>query len=694
MILVSTIERNYTMRVDPLYEQKKFRKNKMKSTSTHSNYIVLNDLQTGELKNTFETTQLPTITTPNATKSFINIRTPHSFIEHAVGLEFSSKRPSLMPTEFHKEFMGFKVTNIPDTTESLSFWNLNKNEHTGRYNVPEITKSPIIDSTTKGLTLSEFETPPPVPRYTSLFETSSVMGKAFPEVTFKFKTTTEPVKTTFNKKVTEELSEVETPPPIEKNAKVYGQWTSSKFAGNVLNYLKNIQLRSREQKKVPQTIPLTKLSDSFPYASDFKINKVRPPLQFQRRNLVEKQFETSKRSPQINVQILENDIRNSILKNHAQTQPVHVEITNRGIGKTRIKEHRFYRNTGNYDSNESYGSSETIPETAKPFTPVYKPKQKHTANLTLQSNNLLSILPFLKSLEYFMENAEFTGLEKNKEKSDMYTRSLANGNKWHNVKSYSNDYTPRQVKIDPQNDQSAIEQTIAKLNQKHPGIRLNYKHEDRNLLPYRQDTTLVKSRALAMEVSNQSDYSKNSISILKYNHGYLPGHNKKIKLADQLHTAMKGKRQGSPKSFNKQVKIGNALNERHVIGVNAEQNKRSFVGGNENIPDINKYRSDLDNTDTTVPGSLGPRVCKNIDLLDRVLYVQRDESIDMTHIVSPVRMKNVGIEFIMQNYKKCSLAESELQDNPMLFIDWSRTPVRLFGGSFPKTTTDLCGFFK
>lgn len=681
MILSSTIERNYTIRTDPLYEQKRFHKNKMKSTSTHSNYIILNDLQTGEFKNTFET-QLPSTTTPmtNATKSFIKFRTPHSLIDHAVGLEFSSRKPSILEItdDFTKEFRKLTVTDKPEKPDGTSFWNLNNNEHSGRFTIKFGDNSP-----TKGpLKLSEFETPPPLPRLTSASA-------------FKFKASNDPVKTTVNKQFSEELSEIETPPPVEKNAKVYGQWTSSKFAGSVLNYLKNIQLRSREQKKVPQTIRLAKISDSFPYASDFKITKIKPSFLFQRRNLVEKQFETSKRIPQVNVQIFEDDLRSNIIKAHAQTHPVHVEITNRGLKKK--QEHRFYRNADIQDSNESFESTETI-SSPKPFSPVHKAKTKNTADLTLQTNNLLSILPFLKSLEYFVENSQFDDTEKQKkqEKNKMYTRSLANGNKWHNVKSYNNDYTPRQVKLDSENGQSALEQKIAEANKKHPSIRLNYKHEDRNFIPQRADLTLVKHRALAKEVSNQSDHNKDSISILKYNHGFLPGHNKKLKLADKMHATVKVKSHGNnlKNNFNKHVKIGNALNERHVIGVNAEQNKQSFIGGNENIPDINKYRSGLDNIDSSIPGSLGPRVCKNVDLLDHVLYVQNDESIDMTHIMSPVKLKNIGIEFVMQNYKKCSLAESYLQNNPMLYIDWSRTPVRLFGGSYPKTTTDLCGFFK
>lgn len=657
------------------------------------NYIVLSDLQTGELKNNFETTQLsPSM---NITRSFIRFRTPHSFIEHDVGSDLSTRKSALMDISYEKDFFGFSVTDkTPSTNDDVNFWNLNKNAHSGKYNAPQKNKMQQLGSSTKApIMLSEFETPPPSPVFKFLDNTLE-MEKGLPASTYKFNGPTAiPGKNSFSKKYVDELSEIETPPPVEKNTKVYGQWTSSKFAGNVLNYLKNIQLRAREQKKAPQTIPLTKISDSFPYASDFKVTKIRPPFQFQRRNLVEKQFETSKRSPQINVQILEDDLRNNILKTHAQTQPKQVEITNRGVGKKK-QEHRFYRNVENRDSSESFESIETVRSSKPVFLP--KKKKQTDADFTLQTNNLLSILPFLKSLEYFVENSQYTDTQKIKNDNDMYTKSLSSGNKWHNVKSYSNDYTPREIKLDTENGQSAIDEKIAQVNKRHPAVRLKYKHEKNSILPYKEDATILKGRELAMEVSNQSDYNKDSISILKYNHGFLPGHNQKIKMTEKLNAAMKNKNHfGGKNNFNKRVKIGNALNERQIIGVNAEQNKQSFVGGNERIPDINKYRSDLDNDniDTLIPGSLGPRICRNLELYDRVLYVQPDESIDMTHILSPVRVKNIGIEFIIQNYKKCSLQESDLQNNAMLYIDWSKTPVRLFGGSYPKKTTDLCGFF-
>ncbi|CAH0578376.1 unnamed protein product [Chrysodeixis includens] len=659
MILASTIERNYTIRNDPLYGQKRFRKNQMKSGNSNMNYIILSDLQTGELKNNFETTPVPV---SNATRSFIKFRTPHSFIDHVVGYDFSSRKPSLLED---KDYLG--MTGKKQSTEGLNFWNVNQNEHTGKYNMPYKNKSqPQEAKSPNPLMISEYETPPPLPAFTYLDKTLDIENS--PPEAYKF-------------------ANVATE-PVEKNTKVYGQWTSSKFAGSVLNYLKNIQFRAREQKKVPQTIPLNKISDNFPYSSDFKVVKVRPPFQFQRRNLVEKQFETSKRSPQINVQILEEDIRNNILRTHAQSQPKHVGITNRGRNKK--QERRFYRNVEGQDSNESLESTETIPNSK--YDLPHKRKQ-NSADITLQTNNLLSILPFLKSLEYFVENAQRQDVPKLEKEPDMYTKSLSVPNKWHNVKSYSNDYTPREIKLNTEDGQSAIEEKIAQVNKRHPAIRLNYKHDKAKIFPHREDKSILKGRELAMEVSNQSDYNKDSISILKYNHGFLPGHIKKTRVSERLSALHRKERKNERiNDFNKNVKIGNALNERHIIGTNEEQNKKSFVGGIDIVPDLTKYRSDVDDT-TNIPGSLAPRICRNLELFDRVLYVQPDDSIVMTHILSPVRDQNIGIEFVIQNYKKCSLEESDLQNNAMLYIDWSKTPVRLFGGSYPKKTTDLCGFF-
>ncbi|XP_075990640.1 uncharacterized protein LOC142986188 isoform X2 [Anticarsia gemmatalis] len=666
MIMKSTIERNHTLRRMSRFEQKTFRKNALKDGESIYNYIVLSDLQTDEVNNNFETTNVPQV---NLSKNFIRFKTPHSFIQHEVGLNHVRK-PTLMSLD--EEIYALTHTADREPVNTSSIWNLS--DHSGNYEVHNQNERHEPPTSTSLPVLSEYEVPPPPPHY------FNILGKSFesdkPPISDSFYKVVDEEKNigknVYNQKFTEELSEVELPPPTEKTTKVYGQWTSSKFAGNVLNYLKNIQSRPRDNKKVvvPSTIPLVKMTDSFPYATEFKVVKVRPPTNFQRKNIVEKQQFQSKRTPQINLQILEEDLRSNIIKTHAQTFPKNVEISNRGVGKTR-KERRFYRQVDNHEeSEESEENSDEL--RGNPFD---LPKKRKT------------------------EDSVKT--ESNKAKhSDIYTRSLSRGNKWHNVKSYSNDYTPREIKVGfDEAQKNAMDEKVAQMNKKNPAIRLRYRADNRRVVEYKADELLKQGRALAMEVSNQSNTGDDSVSILKYNHGYLPTQKEKPKYTrDRIRTDDQLPKVYSKKSiredFNRHVKLGNALNERHVIGFNVEDNKKSFIGGDDRVPDINKYRSIVENSNglMSIP-TLERGICKNLGLYDRLLYVQPDESIDLKHILSPISEKNTGIEFIMQNYKKCSLQESELQNDVMLFIDWSRTPVRLFGGAFPKKTTDLCGFF-
>lgn len=719
MILTSTIERNYTVKNHPQYEQKTFHKNKVRGTN-NIEYIVLNDLQTDEIHNNMEQALLPPFI--NKSKSFIQVKTPHSFIQHDVGndrkrTEFKNQKRIDLSDE--KEILD--ISSATDKARSIGndnkieFWNLvNHVGHVGKYRPQHKINVEQSGSGTNDLqTISEFETPPPVSQ-TSLDQVEkSLEIEKLPvsDSIYEMEQTAQPFhdRTQFTKRHMESISEVEEPPPPRDAKKVYGQWTSSKFAGNVLNYLKSINFHNKE-KRVPPTIPLTKVSDSFPYSSDFKLNVVRPPIQFQRRNSVLikqvnnqypikpqpklKRLHKRKRDiyqPEINVQILEEDVRSTILRTHAQTLPRHVEVTSRGEPK-KIIEHRFYRKIPDLESAESSN------EIFKP-TPFNKGSKKNHHNRFSsfdihKSNTLLTVLPFLKSVEYFTEESDS---ESHQNSNDMYTKSLSNGNKWHNVKSYNNDYTPRLFNMNPGDGKSSMDNKIAEINRKHPSIRLKYKPETNQLIQSTNDAFIIKGRELAQKVSNQSDHNKESISILKYNHGFLPTQEKKIKTAVSMNSLSKSlhprNNVRSRNSFDKHVKIGNALNEQHVIGVNEEEKKQSFVGGNEKIPDIQRYRSDIDQETENVPSSLKPRVCRNIELYDNILYVQPDESIDMTHILSPVKMKNIGIEFIIQNYKKCSLEESTFRRSSLLLLNWSKTPVRLFGGAFPKKTTDLCGFF-
>lgn len=753
MILVSTIERNHTTKSNHIYEQKLFQQNKIKKEDKTIKYIVLSDLQTDEIQNNFEKTPKPIV---NKTKSYIRVNTPHSHIEHDVGLHIQPRKPKDPDISSEKEIVDFSLPeNVHTTTEKtiMNLWNLvNQAGHEGKFKVNKKSK-PFGDnpgSSTRGLgTISEYETPPPPGQtYIAYLDQNPNMEKqVIPQSIYNVNQDF-PSNVIKNKnKVTGILPDVETPPPPAKDTKVYGQWTSSKFAGNVLNYLKSINFYDRD-KKTPSTNPFhpprSKMtSDNYPYASEFKYTKLHPPVKFQRKNFRDK-MRLRKRGipdePQINVQIIEEDLRDIVLKQHAQTKPKDVQITNRGNPAKEMI--RFHRDA---DGKLSTANSESTEETtykSKPFNvasaqkrnKVYvnydaqknnnlkniapKKKSKVLADFdSHRNNNLMTILPFLKSLEYFVDDSYNTGSgnvirsshinELSKKKlSNMYSKSLSNANKWHNMKSYSNDYTPRRINVDSNEDSSSVDLKIAELNKnkKHPSIRLKYKHESHKVIENNEDPTILKGRELAMSVSNQSNSNKESISIVKYNHGFLPSHEQKsIKSSDKIapsntnqeHRLISSKKENRKTNFDKHVKLGNALNEQHVIGYNEQQKKLSFIGGDENIPDINRYRSDLDKeVRKNVPPSLGLRKCKNLETDERALYVQADLSIDTSHIMSPIKQKNTGIEFIQQNYKRCSLAGSFFEKSSLLFINWSKTPVRLFGGAYPKTTTDLCGFFK
>ncbi|XP_069365001.1 MATH and LRR domain-containing protein PFE0570w-like [Maniola hyperantus] len=691
MILKSTIERNYTVKKDPQYEQKLFHKNRLLGNNNNK-YIVLNDMDF----DISETTKLPFM---NTTRSFIKFKSIHGSIEHDVGLDLIPKKTKFTDSSNEKEILDFtRKPNIRPTThdnEKINFWNLlNQAGNIGKLKGHNSKAREQSGSGTHELpNISEYEIPPPPVSFNDYTRTSVKIKNPFLKTSFEIK---ENEKLNHMKIINEnkyEISEVVKPPPKDKNTKVYGQWTSSQFANSVLNYLKNTNFENKKLKKVPSTIPLVKFSDTFPYASDYKVIKVQP-FKFERRN-----FKTNiihKRNiiyPQINVEILKDDIRTQILESHAKSQPKDVEIINRGQTMTNNKYYRFYRNVDKQISSETNFSSENLKPA--PFAAASKiNSMKAFSNSDLYKNsNLMAILPFLKSAEYFVD--EFVE-KKFIDSNEMYTKSLSNANKWHNIKSYNNDYTPRRINMESGEIHTSINKDIFTGNKKHPSLRLKYRPDSHKVVKNIDEADILNGRNLALEISDLSNTNPSSISILKHNHGSLPDNKvtQSTKKPDSnVFVDSRNNKVTNKNNFNQNVKIGNALNERYIIGDNVAANKISFIGGLEKIPDINRYRSDIDHVSEIVPPSLGPKVCKNVELYDRLLYVQLDGSVDVTHILSPVKENNFGIEFIIQNYKKCSLEESVFETNAFLLIDWSKTPVRLFGGSYPKKTTDLCGFF-
>ncbi|XP_064076348.1 uncharacterized protein LOC135194634 [Vanessa tameamea] len=679
MILSSTIERNYTIKRNPEFQQKTFTKNKL-LVNNNIKYIVLGNMTRDNMQESAETSNFPLY---NTTRSFIKFTTPHSTIEHDVGLDFSPVKIKSTDTSNEKEILDFSLVDksFKGNGDKVKFWTLmsqtgNSNNFKGRNS----KNTELSGSGTQELP-AVYETPPPPSSFQGFVRSPVKMRKPLVIPYFELK---EYGKVNSAKSISSQntygVFDMEKPPPPEKNAKVYGQWTSSQFANSVLSYIKNFNNQQREQRKIPPTIPLIKLSDSFPYASDFKLTKIRPPYKIQRKTIIDKRINKREvKHPEINVEILHDDIRSEILESHAKTQAQDVKIINRGTIKNN-KDHRIYRDVDNQLSSEVLKP--------RPFVAPSKINiNKFQDRLNRYRNsNLMTILPFLKSTEYFIDGNN----KKTSSSNDIYTRSLSNANKWHNVKSFNNDYTPRHINMESDENLVTIDTKGAQANKKYPSLRLKYMPDNHKIVKSFDGDPILNGRTMAIEISNLTNPNADSISILKYNHGFLPSHTKK---SPDLGKNVRDKNTSTKNDFHHNVKIGNALNERFIIGNNEEQNQQSFIGGDEKIPDINRYRSDFDRKGENVPPSLGPKICKNAELYDRLFYVQPDGSVDVTQILSPIREKNVGIEFIAQNYKKCSLDESIFKQSSLLYIDWNKTPVRLFGGSYPQKTKDLCGFF-
>ncbi|CAK1554729.1 unnamed protein product [Leptosia nina] len=671
MILASTIERNYTMKRNPKFKQRYFHKNKVTSTN-NIKYIILGDMQTATTHNKIETTTSPT----SSTQSYISIKTPYSTVEHDVGIDLIPQRntDNMLGEKASLHQSGAKSKRISNDDDKISFWNI----------IDDATstpifkgKSPFFQDSQNKLSLSTYEMPPSTSQVEdySKFQTNSFMKiSAKPMIDFNRNSIMKTIKLQ-----NAAISNIKTSPVNYKDNNMFGLRPASNFANSVLKYLKNSNINTKnDYRKVPPTIPLFKVSDSFPYASNTRLMRAFTPHIFQRKHMFDHHSKLMKRdieNHQINVQILKDELRDGILKSHTKLNPINVEITNRGKRKSRV-----YRKSDN--SKPEIILSDVFKP--RPFS-VVTHKLNKTFPLEFRKNTRM---PFLKSSEYSVEDKK---IDTSDTKNEAYSKSLSDGNKWHNVKTYSNDYTPRKINVDLSGTHT--NKVIDNIqNKKLPSIKLKYIPDNHKVIKTDIDHDIIQGRNLAIEISNTSNAHSETVSILKYNHGFLPGHEHVKNVTSSSASALiKGLKKEH--NFNQNIKIGNALNERHIIGVDETQNRQSFVGGNENIPDIIRYRSELDKTNEQVPPSLGSKVCKNLELFDRLLYIQPDGSVDTTHILSPLKEKNIGITFIVQNYKKCSLQESDIENHPLLFIDWNNTPVRLFGGANPRKTTDLCGFF-
>ncbi|CAG9137390.1 unnamed protein product [Plutella xylostella] len=566
-----------------------------------------------------------------------------------------------------------KEADSPADRSPIQFWNLvNKAGLEGKFKdnmiVPQISGS----STNELPTISMFETPPP-PSPSVLYTTDNSMEISKPVTMSHYEKLFSMAHIT-DKATSEDTLAVETPPPPQKNKEVYGQWNGKKFSHNVLSYLKSIKFGNRDPPKIPATIPLTKISDSLPYASTFSVRKKVVPLTFPRNNF--KILKRSIKEPRaINVQILEDDWKEAIRKHHASTRPMKVEITNRGIneksGWNRYNRDVHVRRTKQNKKKTRKGANMTKGVNAKRNAKI---STKHG----LETTKLGSILPFLKSLEYFIVSNETVDTKKD---------TQSHNHKWHNIKSFNDNHQARAINMSViqytpniQNNKSLELHDLKELSTKKPRHKKQKKRKSKNRLRNKSNKA---THALSSSTTTVNSLRTNDNTFSTYLSDSLP---KGAGTTERIIKPVK-----SVGFFNRTIKIGNALNELPVLGLNDVNKKNSFFGGDEKVPDIDRYRSDSEESKPEyVPPSLTSTVCKATERQHERLLSNSfaDSEIPMYKGV------NLAFEFIIIMQKKCTIDQStpdKIID--LLLIDWDITPVNLFGGAYPVKTIDLCGFF-
>ncbi|KPI92037.1 hypothetical protein RR46_08463 [Papilio xuthus] len=669
MILTSTIERNHTIKRDPLYAQKRFLQNRVFG-NRNLKYVVLGKLDSKEIKNNYETSKSP----PTQKKIPINIKYkfPYSFSENN-HLEVTSLPSTFMDNALSKDIFDFSLADTTGSTDKVMFWNLvNQPRQEPKYtlNQPqsdiEVTDNKETENKTATLSIWNTLSPPRKKNiFSKTFKSTKPNNKNFYELNDDGNNNN--ATTVHNE--SKETSKTLTSFPPENS---FNQLIGSKISGNVLNYLKRINYYMKDPVKVALNVPLVKISDNFEKPKELNGLKVHQPLKFQRRNFVSRQFD--KREIKINGSFVNTSAnledRNSNITFLNLTLKEHENITSK-------TDQRNYRNIDGIPYSKHYDKDDIY--RFNPYIGKENINNKNVFNYDGgRKNNQHTILPFIKSIEYFVNDRDNGSNELYNDDintSDLFTRSVMQGNKWRNVHTYNNDYTPRRVNL----ESGLIQRNdISEANRKLPSLRLKYKPEIQKFLTDNKDPSIIEGRALAKAVSNQSNHG--SFSILKYNRGFLP------------------KRRRDQKSLGRVNRVSKTNNKENSPFINNNSNdikSNTYLEPltiNEEL-NINKRRPELNRIGETSSQFYGLKICMSLQAQNHNLYVQPDGSIDLTRIVSPVKDKNTGVEFMMQNYKRCSLKDSILEGHPLLFIDWDKTPVRLFGGAYPKKTTDLCGFF-
>ncbi|XP_063634042.1 uncharacterized protein LOC134804757 [Cydia splendana] len=622
MILLSTIERNITMGIHNWNRPKTTRKNKFPAISEQGDqYIVLGDLQKDDIQ-----TAIPHTISKEYEFSSSDVLSQQLEDNMKVFSKHSSHISAPKNEPKHEISVDENITSKKKSSAKDFNRIFKNNEFKAHRGIKELTGSGTQDLPI----VLEYETPPTISALTSDYSIkNSDRGKTVSE----------------NKHDDIIISDVEKPPPPERDTKVYGQWASSKFASNVLSYLKNMNFNTnKKQKKVMSTFFDGKFSDLYPYPSELSHTIIRPPINYKRRiHSTNKRHYIVRRDikeHQINVKIINPDESDIIfpLKN---VDPKLIEVTNRGEAKINLKTtlQKSEENNTPFVSEEASNSQNLLHK--RQFDGILNTSERH------RGSNLMKILPFLQSKEYFENNRNTQS--KNTKTKQPFTIGLSNDDQWR------------------------------EFYQKIPD-KATHKHMQGS-----NGDSLTAGRALAKEVSNQAKQNIYNVPLLKYKQDPITPTSNNI--AVTVVNDYDAKQASNQINFNKQVKLGNALNER-FIGLDVHQIKNTFLGGDDSIPDINRYRSKSNSRIENIPASLETRVCKNVEL-----YVHEDESIAKSKYESPVQRRNIGFEFVVQSYKRCSTNESPLKDSSFILIDWIRTPVKLFGGAYAKKTKDLCGFF-
>lgn len=661
MILSSTIKGNVTTKVK---NQVTFTKNKI-SNNKKINYVVLGDLLAAKTSDVYK----ESFDRHKSSQSHVKISAPLSFVDYDVG----KGRKYIRENNKHDSDSEMDIFDLDSDVENnnvsskMKFWNLiNKAGNEGKFKKQQTIQN--LFTTENPVFLSVFETPPPIDEHKIIKQNLDVKEQNVDIGKKNYKKHNEVnynIEPDFSKHMTYSLPEVETPPPINNNNNVFGQWSSANFANRVLSYIRN---GNKDKNFIPATIPLRKTSDSYPYPSEFKVltvkpfNIVRPNSAHYKIKIISKR---QAKSPEINVRIQSTNIRDDILQTHLENKARNVMVTSRG--EPDFQTHNKSISSSNTKSQRNHETNKSRYNRSN--------MDRGSHNLTLNDD---SIPPPIRTFENDLKIIQQDNLF-----NDSITNIYFKSNKLHNDKTYKNYYLPKHILP------SISSYISGKIKNKHHdettpiGIHFKQDHQ-RFMLNKNHEKEVIRGRKLASDVANQANPP------VKFGY-FQAGHNFKVPVIKHHST---NENYDNKVHFNKSVKLGNALDEGLFIGLSVAERKRSFLGGNDEIPDINRYRSDIDKEKSSVvPPSLRSRVCNNADVNGRTLYVHNDGTIDLSHIISPIKLNNLGIIFVKHNYKNCLLDGTVIEQDPLIFIDWNKTPVRLFGGARPKITKDICGFF-